>query len=113
MSDREKLAPGWRPSMTAPVFYNSVGALDVAGDADETWQVFELCTGITREEWEAMERAVELARELRAELGGRPLLDETGYVGQIDHKDCATVLELVLEADAILAALGEGVSDGE
>lgn len=72
--------------------------------AEEAWSRW-LPTGITREKWEAMERAVEFVREFASEFGGRPLLDETGYVGQLDHTDCASVLECVLEADAILAAL--------
>lgn len=48
------------------------------------------------------ETADDILRELVAEFGGRLLVDRTGYLVQLDHKDADTLADIVNRAGLYL-----------
>lgn len=106
-----KLPPGWtwEPHGTSVlaigptingVEYSAAGKTpeEKAANAWGTWRVM---SGITREKWEAMERACEFVRDISSELSPEGLFHGLERLGEHD------VQPIIEEADAILEALGD------
>lgn len=126
-SNLPKLPPGWEwqptclddnaPRPTGPSSeWGRYPPNDFEAAATVAWRIWSQSSGVSQEIWEAMERDHRAMEALRAEV--------------VPHNYRGSLFELVHDpmqgwqvgvggpvlddpADAILAALGEGVSDGE